>query len=65
MKKKKKKLKQPIFFLQFVNNNSVYDVVSDFLGCDMCLRNKINSLVSKMKEPKVLEPCTFQWNKKC
>ena len=38
------------FFLQFVNN--IYAVVSDFLSCDMCVRNKINSLVSKVKGAK-------------
>ena len=37
------------FFLQFVNNNLVYAVVNDFLSCDICVRNKINSLVSKVK----------------
>ena len=40
------------FFLQFVNNNLVYAVVSDYLSCDMCVRNKINSLVSKVKGAK-------------
>ena len=46
------RIKQP-FFLQFVNNNSVYHgVMSDFLGCKMCVRNKINSLVSKVKGAK-------------
>ena len=40
------------FFLQFVNNNLVYAVLSEFLSCDMCVRNKISSLVSKVKAAK-------------
>ena len=53
-KKKKTLLKNKAtnFFLQFVNNNLVYAVVSDFLSCGMCVRNKINLLVSKVKGAK-------------
>ena len=50
-KKKLLQNKATIFFT--VCEQQIYHgVMSDFLGCKMCVRNKINSLVSKVKGAK-------------